>query len=69
MNKGRRAFLLFASGTGAAFLEGWFFGSKVVAGRPEHFLSGGKEAHRAVLPQREKVESEGPTARTRETRR
>jgi hypothetical protein len=38
MNKGRRAFLLFASGTGAAFLEDWFFGTKVVAGRPEHFL-------------------------------
>jgi hypothetical protein len=39
MDKGRRAFLLFASGTAAAFLEAGVFGIKVTAGRPEHFLS------------------------------
>ena len=38
MNKARRAFLLFASATAAVVLEGWIFGTKVTAGRPEHFL-------------------------------
>ena len=38
MDKGRRAFLLFASGMGAAFLEGWFLGTKVAASHREHFL-------------------------------
>ena len=38
MNKTRRAFLLFAFATGAAFLEEWVFDTKVSAGRPEHFL-------------------------------
>jgi hypothetical protein len=37
MDKTRRAFLLFAAATGAAFLEGWLF-NKVDAGRPERFL-------------------------------
>ena len=38
MDKRRRAFLLFACGTGVAFGEGWVFGTKVAAGRSEHFL-------------------------------
>ena len=38
MDKGRRAFLLIASGMAAAFLDGWFLGTKVVASHPEHFL-------------------------------
>ena len=37
MDKTRRAFLLCAAATGAAFLEGWLF-NKVDAGRPERFL-------------------------------
>ena len=38
MNRARRAFLLFASATAAVVLEGSLFGTKVAAGRPEHFL-------------------------------
>jgi hypothetical protein len=37
MDKTRRAVLLFAAATGAAFLEGWLF-NKVDAARPERFL-------------------------------
>ena len=61
MNKTRRAFLLLAGATGAAFLEGWFLDNRVAAGRPEHFLpeekrlieqyfSGGKKSKVKGLP-------------------